>query len=109
MATFHEVKERVLQKRRLGIVPTLEECQFLNQVNQKRIKDVCDYFCNSLPDEMKITPSDDTREIELKLSFGEKLIKLLADTFNYTMKVVTETFDKCVSKIKEFFSDLLSF
>lgn len=109
MATYDEVKERVLRMRRAGIPASREDCNFLNQTRARRIKNVCDYFVDSLPQEMKITPSDNASEVQLKLSFGEKLINFLEETFKRTLKIIRETFDVCVTKIKEFFSHILSF
>ena len=113
---FHSEKNKLLQKRKRGELLTQEECDFLNQSLQKRIKEVLENFQEKMQKEMEIKPTDSAEEMELKLSFGDQLIQWLSDLFVWLVAKVKEIFAKikeafewCVQQVKDLFEYLFSF
>ena len=112
---FNSEKDKLLQKRKQGIPLTQDECDFLNKNLRERIKKVLDNFQERMQEEMEIKPTDSPEEMELKLSFGDQIVKWLSDLFIWlTAKVkeifakIKEAFEWCVQQVKDLFEYLFS-
>lgn len=114
IAAVSTEQERIMANVRKNGQITEEEAEFLNKTIEQNIRKVLDDFHAKAMDALKIKPGDTPEEIELKLSFTEKLSKWLCDVFNWVLKMeeifqwVKKKINWCWQKTRELFDYLFS-
>ena len=115
MAAFSNERQKILASVKEKGFITEEEAEVLNRTTRENIKKTLDDFLEKATKALEITPQDRPEEIELKMSFSEKLLSWLSDLFWWLLKKMEEIFkwireqiEWCWKKTKELFDYLFS-
>ena len=115
MAAFSNERQKILASVKSKGFITKEEAEVLNKTTRENIKKTLDDFLERATKALEITPQDTPEEIELKMSFSEKLVTWLSELFQWLLKKIKEIFEWirekiewCWKKTKELFKYLYS-
>ena len=115
MAAFSNERQKILASVKEKGFITKEEAEVLNKTTRENIKKTLDDFLEKATKALEITPQDRPEEIELKMSFSDKLAAWLSDLFRWLLKKMEEIFkwireqvEWCWKKTKELFDYLFS-
>lgn len=94
---------------------TDEECAFLNNTTEERLKEMFEIARKQIMAVVKIQPGDKPEEIKVKLSVSEELLTWLKNLFDWVIQKIKLIFTRlkeaaqwCWTKAKELFHYLYS-
>ena len=112
---FNTEKQRIMAKVKERGRITEDEAQLLNKMTEDNVKKVLKEFQERVLKEMEIKVTDEPAQIELKLSFSEKLVQWLESLLEWLLEKVKQIFSMikeaiqwCWQKTKELFDFLWS-
>ena len=115
MAAFSNERQKILASVKQKGYITKEEAEVLNKTTKENIKKTLDDFLEKATKALEITPDDRPEEIELKMSFSERLVTWLSELFIWLLEKMEEIFkwireqiEWCWKKTKELFDYLFS-